>query len=152
MQRLREIEPTDFEKVVWNLCEKMWYWTFIETPKSHDGWVDGIIKWDTLWFEKIYIQAKRYAEDNVVNGKEMRSFIGALSTKTVRKAIFFTTSSFAPAAEKEANDASVGWKDIILIDWNRLVDLMFEYNLWVQAQGKPYILKHIDEDYFDNLS
>lgn len=151
LQRLREIDPFVFEKVVWTLCEAMWYWTFVETPKSHDWWVDGIIKWDSLGFEKIYIQAKRYKQDNVVNEKEMRWFIGALGVTTVRKAIFFTTSSFAPAARDAARKASIGWNDIILIDWDTLVDLMFEHNVWVQPR-RSYELKYIDEDFFDSLS
>lgn len=152
LQRLREIDPFVFERVVWKLCEAMWYWTFIETPKSHDWWIDGIIKWDSLWFEKIYIQAKRYAQDNVVNEKEMRWFIWALWVTNVRKAIFFTTSTFASLAKDAAKKASIGWKEIILIDWDTLVDLMFKYNVWVQSRGQVYELKYIDEDFFDSFS
>ena len=147
LQRLREVESYQFEKIVWILCEAMWYWTFIETPKSHDWWVDGIIKWDSLWFEKIFIQAKRYAEWNIVNEKEMRDFIWALWSSKVRKAIFFTTSTFATKAKEAAENASIKWNDILLIEWNELVELMFKYNVWVQVR-EIYEIKYIDEDFF----
>lgn len=150
LQRLREMDPFAFERVVWKLCEAMWYGTFIETPKSHDWWVDGIIKWDKLWFEKIYIQVKRYAQDNVVNAKELRWFIGALLENNVRKAIFFTTSSFAPAAINLAKKASAGTNEVVLVDWITLVDLMFDYEIWVQP--KKVKIGYVDGEFFDSFS
>lgn len=151
LQKCREIDPFIFEKIVWTLCEAMGYWTFIETPKSHDWWIDWIIKWDSLWFEKIYLQAKRYAEDNIVHWKEMTNFVWALWLTTVKKWIFFTTSSFSETAKKTAEDAKKWWKDIILIDWTTLVDLMFKYNIWVQVK-KVYEVKDIDEDFFESFN
>lgn len=42
---------------------------FSLTAKSHDGGIDGIVNEDVLGLDKIYLQAKRYA-DNKVNGKD----------------------------------------------------------------------------------
>ena len=42
---------------------------FSLTAKSHDGGIDGIVNEDALGLDKIYLQAKRYA-DNKVNGKD----------------------------------------------------------------------------------
>lgn len=151
LQKLREIDPFIFEKVVWSLCEAMWYWTFFETPKSHDWWIDWIIKWDSLWFEKIYIQAKRYWDNNSVQWKEMTNFVWALAQTSARKWIFFTTSSFADNAKKTADNALKSWQEIILIDWKMLVDLMFKYNVWVQTR-ETYEIKYIDEDFFDSFN
>ena len=147
LEKLMEIDPFVFEKVVWTLCEGMWYWTFIETPKSHDWWIDWIIKWDSLWFEKIYIQAKRFKDGNQVQWKEMQNFVWALAQTSARKWIFFTTSSFADNAKKTAENALRSWQEIILIDWKMLVDLMFKYNVWVQTR-EVYEIKEIDEDFF----
>ena len=147
LERCREIDPIIFERIVWTLCEAMGYWTFIETQKSHDWWIDWIIKWDSLWFDKIYIQAKRYAEGNIVHEKEMQNFVWALASNWVKRWIFFTTSEFAPKAKKKAEDASKGWHNIILINWKMLADLMFQYNVWVQPK-ETYIIKDIDEDFF----
>lgn len=147
LEKLMNIDPFIFEKVVWTLCEAMWYWTFLETPKSHDWWIDGVIKWDSLGFERIYIQAKRYWEGNCVQWKEMQNFVWALALTSVRRWIFFTTSTFADNAKKTAENASKSWQEIILIDGKMLVDLMFKYNVWVQTK-ETYEIKYIDEDFF----
>ena len=55
----------------------MGYGDFIETSKSGDGGIDGIINEDKLGLEKIYTQAKRYNE-NKVREKDIRNFIGAI--------------------------------------------------------------------------
>ncbi len=43
----------------------MGYGEFIETSKSNDGGIDGIINEDKLGLDKIYIQAKRFNEGKV---------------------------------------------------------------------------------------
>ncbi|SHG40367.1 Restriction endonuclease [Flavobacterium micromati] len=50
----------------------MGYGDFIETFKSSDGGIDGIINEDKLGLDKIYIQAKRFNESKV-RGKEIRN-------------------------------------------------------------------------------
>ena len=79
----------------------MGYGEFIETSKTGDGGIDGIINQDKLGLEKIYIQAKRYNE-NKVREKEIRNFIGAMSGDTT-KGVFVTTSEFdEPGNQKSA--------------------------------------------------
>ncbi len=65
LEKLKEIDPYYFEKVVLQLLNKMGYGDFIETSKSGDGGIDGIINEDKLGLAKIYIQAKRYNENKV---------------------------------------------------------------------------------------
>ena len=142
LEKLKNINPYDFEKVILILLKKMGYGDFVETPKSSDGGIDGIINEDKLGIEKIYIQAKRYNE-NQVREKEIRNFIGAMSGDT-NKGIFVTTSSFDDSAIKKANGAT---HKIILIDGNKLVDLMHQYGVGVQVRN-IYELKQIDEDFF----
>ena len=50
----------------------MGYGDFIETKKSNDGGIDGIINEDKLGIDKIYIQAKKYTESKV-NEKDIRN-------------------------------------------------------------------------------
>ena len=64
----------------------MGYGDFIETSKSGDGGIDGIINEDKLGLDKIYIQAKRYNE-NKVREKEIRNFIEAANRLRDRKLI-----------------------------------------------------------------
>ena len=91
LEKLKQVNPIKFERIVFKLMEKMNYGTGSMTQKSHDGGIDGIIDEDELGLEKIYLQAKRYS-DNKVNEKEMQNFAGALGCSTVRKGVFITTS------------------------------------------------------------
>lgn len=143
LEKLKSIDPYYFEKVILILLKKMGYGEFIETSKSGDGGIDGIIDEDKLGLSKIYIQAKRYGE-NKVREKEIRNFIGAMSGDT-NKGVFVTTSSFDQGAIKKANDAH---HSIILIDGRKLVDLMHEYNVGVQVKT-TYEVKELDEDFFE---
>ncbi|MCR4288709.1 MAG: restriction endonuclease [Candidatus Scalindua sp.] len=87
--KLKDIDPYYFEKVILILLNRMGYGDFIETSKSGDGGIDGIINEDKLGLDKIYIQAKRYNE-NKVREKDIRNFIGAMSGET-SKGVFVTT-------------------------------------------------------------
>ncbi len=121
----------------------MGYGDFIETSKSKDGGIDGIINEDKLGLDKIYIQAKRY-NDNKVRETDIRNFIGAMSGDT-SKGVFVTTSDFDKDAIKKAHDAH---HKIILMNGDKLVDLMHQYNVGVQIKAN-YEVKAIDEDFFE---
>lgn len=143
LEKLKEIDPYYFEKVILILLKKMGYGDFIETSKSGDGGIDGIINEDKLGLEKIYTQAKRYNE-NKVREKDIRNFIGAMSGDT-RKGVFITTSTFDNSAIKKAREAH---HSIILIDGIKLVDLMHQYNVGVQVKT-VYEVKELDNDFFE---
>lgn len=142
LEKLKTIDPYYFEKVILILLKRMGYGDFIETSKSSDGGIDGIINEDKLGLDKIYIQAKRFSE-NKVREKDIRNFIGAMSGDT-NKGVFVTTSLFDQGAIDKAKNAH---HKIILINGNKLVDLMHEYNIGVQLQA-IYEVKHLDEDFF----
>ena len=143
LDKLKSIDPYYFEKVILILLKKMGYGDFLETTKSGDGGIDGIINEDKLGLDKIYIQAKRYGE-NKVREKEIRNFIGAMSGDT-SKGVFVTTSDFDKGATKKAHDAH---HTIILIDGSKLVDLMHQYNVGIQIKV-TYEVKELDEDFFE---
>jgi restriction system protein len=143
LQKLKNLDPYFFEKVILRLLNKMGYGEFIETKKSSDGGIDGIINEDKLGLDKIYIQAKRFTE-NKVRETDIRNFIGAMSGDT-NKGVFVTTSQFDKAAVQKAKDAH---HKIILIDGLKLVDLMHEFNVGVQVKTS-YDVKQLDEDFFD---
>ena len=143
LDKLKLIDPFYFEKVILILLKKMGYGDFIETSKTGDGGIDGIINEDKLGLDKIYIQAKRYGE-NKVREKDIRNFIGAMSGDT-QKGVFVTTSSFDSGAIKKASDAH---HTIILIDGIKLVDLMHQYNVGLQIKA-TYEVKELDMDFFE---
>jgi restriction system protein len=144
LDRVKEIDPFYFEKVILILLKKMGYGDFVETSKSGDGGVDGIINQDQLGLSKIYIQAKRYAE-NKVREKEIRNFIGAMSGDTTN-GVFVTTSSFGESAIAKAKEAH---HKIILIDGRKLVDLMYEFEVGVQVISN-YQVKEPDDEFFES--
>ncbi len=143
LQKLKNLDPYFFEKVVLRLLKKMGYGEFIETSKSGDGGIDGIINEDKLGLDKIYIQAKRFNEGKV-REKDIRNFIGAMSGDT-NKGVFVTTSEFDEKALEKARSAH---HKIICINGQKLVSLMHEYNVGIQVKT-TYEIKHIDEDFFD---
>lgn len=144
LEKLYKINPYYFERVVLVLFKKMGYGDFQTTPKSGDGGIDGIISQDLLGLDKIYIQAKRYGEGHKVRELEIRNFIGAMDGD-VSKGIFVTTSGFDNSAiEKAKNSIS----KIILIDGDRLADLMIEHNIGIQNKTN-YEVKEIDDDFFE---
>ena len=143
LERLKEVDPFYFERVILKLLKEMGYGEFVETKKTGDGGIDGIINEDKLGLEKIYTQAKRYNE-NKVREKDIRNFIGAMSGDTT-KGVFITTSSFDEGAVRKAREAH---HTIVLIDGDKLVDLMYQYNVGIQVKD-VYEVKELDNDFFE---
>jgi len=144
LEKFKNIDPFYFEKVILILLKKMGYGDFVETKKSGDGGIDGIINQDQLGLEKIFIQAKRYT-DNKVREKEIRNFIGVMSGDTT-KGVFVITSCFDESAIIKAREAH---HNIILIDGKKLTNLMYEFGVGVQVKN-VYEIKEIDEEFFED--
>ena len=143
LEILKKLEPFLFEKIVLEVLKKMGYGDYKETSKTKDGGIDGIVNQDKLGLEKIYIQSKRY-DKNKITEVEIRNFIGAMSGDT-NKGIFVTTSSFAQNAIEKANNAH---HKIILVDGEKLITLMMQYNVGVYDK-QTYKEKSIDSDFFE---
>ncbi len=90
----------------------------------------------------IYLQAKRW--DSTVGRPEVQKFAGALAGQHANKGIFITTASFSKEAWQFANTIS---SKIILIDGERLAELMIDYNVGISTIAS-YEIKKIDLDYF----
>ena len=141
-------DPVFFEKLVVDLLLKMGYGEFREdagrtTSPTNDGGIDGIINEDRLGLDKIAIQAKRYDKSNKIGAPLLQSFVGALMGKGVTKGVFITTSSFTKGAIDYASNQS-----IILIDGDKLADLMIEFNVGTFT-SHTYEIKRVDSDYFN---
>ncbi|MDR1800305.1 MAG: restriction endonuclease [Lachnospiraceae bacterium] len=139
-------EPKFFEKLVVDLLLKMGYGGILEdagtvTPLSHDDGIDGIIREDKLGFSNIYIQAKRYEPDKTVNKPDIQKFVGAIVHKGGR-GLFITTAKFSEGAKSYANESH-----IVLVDGERLAELMIEYKLGVSVV-QTFEIKKMDSDYF----
>ena len=143
LNKLRNIDPYRFEQIVADLLTAMGYGELTVTQKSSDGGIDAIVNEDKLGLDKILVQAKRYAADNIVNELAIRNFAGALATRNINKGIVATTSSFSPKAID-----SVSGMQIRLINGNELAQLMLENNIGASVENTYYI-RRLDSDYFD---
>ena len=149
LQRLRESHPDFFEQAVVDLLLKMGYGGAEQRGRriggSGDGGVDGVIDQDALGLERIYVQAKRYAEGNSVGRETIQAFVGALHGVGASRGVFITTSSFTSGAKQYAEAVP---SRIILIDAARLVSFMIKYRVGVQVK-QSYDVVELDEDFFE---
>lgn len=148
LAKLATVNPFRFEQVVLDLLVKMGYGgsrkeAAAVTQKTGDEGIDGVINEDRLGLDVIYIQAKRWKAN--VGRPEIQNFVGALAGKKASKGVFITTSAF----HENARDYASGLhQKVILIDGQRLADLMIEHGIGV-AEEHAYHIKKIDSDYFD---
>ena len=150
LERILEMTPSFFETLIVNLLVAMGYGgshedAALKLGKSGDGGVDGVIAEDRLGLDRIYVQAKRYAPHVGVGRPEIQGFVGSLVGLGATKGVFVTTSSYS----KQAHDYASGLQQrVILIDGQRLTDLMIEFGVGVRV-SRIIELKKLDEDFFE---
>jgi len=147
LTRLKNVDPSVFEKIVAQLLEKLGYGSFADgtikvTGRSHDGGIDGICSLDKLGLVKVIFQAKRWEAN--VGIDEVSRLIGTLHNR-VSIGILITTADFTADAKREAERAG----NIRLINGQELVSLMIQTGLGVKKVSVYY--PKIDEDYFNDL-
>jgi len=150
LARIRAAPPAFFERVVVQLLIAMGYGGSLARAgralgRSGDGGVDGVIDEDTLGLDRIYVQAKRYADGNAVGPGEIRDFFGALDQFKAGKGLFVTTSTFTSAAIKTVEGLS---KRIVLIDGARLTRLMIDHGVGCRVEDTLYV-KKLDDEFFE---
>ena len=148
LERVASCSPAYFERLVVQLLIKMGYGGSREEAgravgRSGDGGIDGVINEDRLGLDAIYLQAKRWS--NVVGRPDIQQFVGALAGQRASKGVFITTSRFTQEAREYAS-TNTQYK-VVLIDGERLADLMIEHDLGVSVAA-TYRLKRIDSDFF----
>ena len=109
-----------------------------------DGGVDGVINEDPLGLDRVYVQAKRYGATSAVGRPEVQGFVGSLVGLGAAKGVFVTTSTFTSGAIEFVRHLS---QRVILIDGQRLADLMIEHNVGVRI-SRSVEFKRLDEDFF----
>jgi restriction system protein len=149
LTRLRESHPDFFEQAVVDLLLKMGYGGAEQRGRriggSNDGGVDGVIDQDALGLDRIYVQAKRYADGNTVGREAIQAFVGALHGVGASRGVFITTSAFTSGA---CDYVKAVPSRVILIDGARLVGLMIKYRVGVQVK-QSYDIVELDEDFFE---
>ena len=148
LDTVKSANPSFFEQIVIDLLIRMGYGGSREEAarkvgRSGDGGIDGVIDEDRLGLDVIYIQAKRW--EGSVGRPEIQKFAGALQGQRAKKGIFITTSYFTREAEEFAQRID---SRIVLIDGQRLMTLMFDFDVGVTPRGS-YTVKSVDGDYFE---
>jgi restriction system protein len=148
LDTILKASPEFFENLVVDLMVAMGYGGSRKdagqaTQYSQDGGIDGIIKEDKLGLDMIYLQAKRYTNKRV-GRPDLQAFAGALDMHRAKKGVFITTSRFSKEAQEFIGMIE---KRIVLIDGERLTELMLEHNLGVSIK-QVFEIKTLDTDYF----
>ncbi|MGE6784416.1 restriction endonuclease [Ensifer adhaerens] len=149
LQRILAQSPAFFERAIVDLLVGMGYGGSHEDAarrlgKTGDGGIDGVIDEDRLGLDRIYVQAKRYAPHVGVGRPEVQAFVGSLVGFGASKGVFVTTSSFSTPATDFVRHLP---QRIVLIDGDRLADLMIEHGIGVRV-SRTVEVKRLDEDFF----
>ncbi|MBV8524408.1 MAG: restriction endonuclease, partial [Acetobacteraceae bacterium] len=149
LDRIHAAPPAFFERLIVNLLLRMGYGGSTTDAgralgRSGDDGVDGVIDQDALGLDRVYIQAKRYAEGNNVGAGAIRDFFGSLDRHIATKGLFVTTSTFSPSARETSDFLS---KRIVLIDGQQLARLMIRYDVGCRVE-EVFHIKKVDEDFF----
>lgn len=149
LQRITENSATFFEGVIVHLLVAMGYGGSHENAalrlgKTGDGGVDGVIDEDRLGLDRIYVQAKRYDPGNGVGRQAVQGFVGSLVGFGATKGVFVTTSYFSANAKAYVQHLP---QRVILIDGERLTELMIEHDVGVRV-SRSIQIKKVDEDFF----
>ena len=133
-----------FEKIILQLLTNMGYGKGEVINRTIDGRIDGFINPDRLGFDRIYFRAHRIKDNSPITTPMISDFVGSLDLNGVNKGVFITTSYFQMKFEQILQNIN---KIIILIDGNKLGELMVEYNIGVKTEN-VYEIKKIDTDFF----
>lgn len=148
LERILQNSPSFFEQLIVDLLIAMGYGgshknAATQLGRSGDGGVDGVINEDRLGLDRVYVQAKRYA-DACVGRPDVQAFVGSLVGHGATKGVFVTTSTFSSQARDYVKRLS---QRVILIDGERLTDLMIEHGVGVRV-SRRIEFKRLDEDFF----
>jgi restriction system protein len=148
LELIRQAPPAFFERLVLEVLHAMGYGAtraaLQQVGGAGDGGIDGIISLDRLGLEKVYVQAKRYRDGNVVGRPDVQAFFGALAGRRANKGVFITASAFTREALEFAAHVS---DSIVLVDGLRFAKLMIEHGVGVSH--KVIKVPKVDSDYFE---
>lgn len=147
LDQVKRCSPQFFERLVVRLLVAMGYGGSLEDAgqvlgRSGDGGIDGIIKEDKLGLDVLCIQAKRW--EGTVGRPVVQAFAGSMDGIRARKGVLITTSSFSKDAQDYVGNIE---KKIVLVDGERLAELMIAHNIGVTL-ARSYDIKRVDSDFF----
>ncbi|MBA7659553.1 Mrr restriction system protein [subsurface metagenome] len=143
--KLFELDPHAFEKLVGKVLNTLGAHQIRVTGTTADGGIDGEAEIPILEV-KLAFQAKKWAEGNTVGIDPVQRFIGSIVSGRYDRGIFVTTSGFTQGAKEVAERPD---SRIVLIDGEKLVDIMIRNNLGICTV--PIIKQELDSVFFQSL-
>ena len=147
LEQVIQSSPDSFEELVLRLLTALGYGgpfgSAVQTPRSGDGGIDGVINEDKLGLDIVCVQAKRW--EGVVGRPVVQAFAGSLEGYRARKGVLMTTSAFSKDARAYVDQIE---KRIVLIDGEQLARLMYDTGLGVSTSD-TFDLKAIDSAFFE---
>jgi len=146
LDKLNKCNFQYFEKIILQLLLNMGYGECEVINRSIDDRIDGLINTDRLGFDRIYFRANRIKENTQITTSMISDFIGSLELNGVNKGLLITTSNFQVDIEQALQNLN---KNIILINGNKLGELMVENNIEIKT-NEFFKTNNIDFDFFTN--
>lgn len=147
LTKLLAMEPGQFEILVSELLSKLGYESVKVTGRSGDKGIDisATLTMGGITSVKTVVQVKRYKPDNKIGGDVIAQLRG--SAEVDQRGLVITTSDFTKAGVIEASAPNK--MPVALVNGDKLLDLLFAYEIGVQKQLMPVFA--LDADYFGNF-
>ncbi|MXZ56779.1 MAG: restriction endonuclease [Gammaproteobacteria bacterium] len=140
---LSNIDPYEFEHVIGQLLEAMGYQDIEVTSKSGDSGVDVVAKIELgITAVREVVQVKRHSR--TIQRNVLDALRGVLHRFDAVRGSIITTSKFSKGAEEAAFER--GAPPITLINGEKLLDLLVEYELGVEKQNIKFL--RLDAEFF----
>jgi restriction system protein len=139
LQRLRKMDPHEFEKLVGTLLSAIGFEQVVVTKRSKDGGIDvrGTFVSNDVIRTAMAVQVKRWERN--VRAPDVQNLRGALDPH--ERGLLITTSGYEKGARTEAELPNR--QPIALMGGEKLVDLLIEHQIGVQ-RGNPDLLNPVD--------
>ena len=149
LDRIKAQPPDFLEQIILDLMVAMGYGGSLGHAErlggSGDEGFDGVIHQDALGLERVYLQAKRFA-DRTVGRPDIQGFAGALQGAGANRGVFITTSKFSAEARDFATRLPAR---VVLIDGAELGRLLVRYRVGVQVKH-TFDVVEVDDDAFED--
>lgn len=149
LDHLRNLLPSEFEKVVLLLLDRLGYEDVKVTGGSNDRGVDvrAVLRYRGVADVPTSVQAKRYAASNNVDGSVIARLRGSLPVQD--HGIVVTTSDFTRSAHAE--NIAPGLKPIALINGAQLVELLVDLGIGVEKR-EVEVIRFAPDQLADDLT
>ncbi|MCM1226138.1 MAG: restriction endonuclease [Clostridium sp.] len=147
-EALVNMDPYKFESLCAHILRKCGLVNIELTSKSRDHGIDGTCRLSIdepqIFSDLIAFQCKKYKSSKSITSQAIQAFRGSLPIN-INRGLFITTSYFTKEAREAASSKDQN-KEINLIDGDKLIDLILQYEIGVSKE----IVYTVDKKYFEN--